>query len=142
MISKGPGMVNLGGLVQQRAVKRDWESTLRSWAAPPSQTERDRCDNAVRLIRAAIASHSILATMAVKVFAQGSYRANTNVAQDSDVDVTVCYQGAFFCDLFFGRRVPSGFVVGTGVCDVRGLQGDGRLGARPCLRARGRHAGQ
>jgi serine/threonine protein kinase len=30
---------------------------------------------------------------------QGSYRANTNVAQDSDVAVTVCYEGAFFYNL-------------------------------------------
>ncbi|MFD1787584.1 nucleotidyltransferase [Sphingomonas floccifaciens] len=72
------------------------EDQLARWAAPPSQTERDRMDNAERAVRNAIAASDALKARTVSVFAQGSYRNRVNVRQDSDVDVAVLCTDTFF----------------------------------------------
>lgn len=79
-------------------VSRDWEEMFRAWARPPSQTEIDRCDNAVSVVRNAIRSYVVFAMRDVAVFAQGSYRNGTNVRADSDVDVCVCCKDVCFSD--------------------------------------------
>ena len=58
-------------------------------AKPPGKTEQDRCDNAATAIRKAIEASDKLRSHRVSVFAQGSYRNNTNVRKDSDVDIGV-----------------------------------------------------
>lgn len=76
---------------------RDWESQFREWAKPPGKTEQDRCDNAVSAIRNAIGRSAKLNTRNIHVFTQGSYQNNTNVRQDSDVDIgVVCYDTFFY----------------------------------------------
>lgn len=77
---------------------RDWESTFRNWASPPGKTEQDRCENAERAIKNAIARSPQLNQRNIKVFTHGSYRNNTNVRQDSDVDVGVACYDVFFPD--------------------------------------------
>ena len=68
---------------------RDWESIFRSWASPPGKTEQGRCENAKGTINNAIARSPQLSQRNIKVFTQGSYRNNTNVRQDSDVDIGI-----------------------------------------------------
>jgi predicted nucleotidyltransferase len=80
-------------------VSRDWESTFRSWGQAPSQTERDKCENAKQAVRKAIAASSALAARSINVFAQGSYANRTNVRQDSDVDICVLCRDVFYYDL-------------------------------------------
>jgi predicted nucleotidyltransferase len=70
-------------------VSRDWEEQFREWAKPPGKTEQDRCDNAESAIRNAIKSSDKLKARDIKIFTQGSYRNNTNVRKDSDVDIGV-----------------------------------------------------
>lgn len=82
---------------------RDWESIFRSWASPPGKTEQDRCENAEKAIKNAIAASSQLNKRNIKVFTQGSYRNNTNVRQDSDVDI-----GILCTDTFFHGQLPEG----------------------------------
>jgi hypothetical protein len=77
------------------------EDTLTSWARPPSETERDRADNAARIVREAIGTDAALSRLNIRVFSQGSYRANTNVRLDSDVDICVLCSDTFFYDLDF-----------------------------------------
>lgn len=77
----------------------DWENTFSSWAKPPGKTEQERCENAERAIRNAIAASDKLNRRDIKVFAQGSYRNNTNVRKDSDVDVGILCYDTFFMDL-------------------------------------------
>ena len=75
-----------------------WEERFRNWAKPPGKTEQDRMENAEKAIKNAIhASHDLKARN-IRVFAQGSYRNNTNVRQDSDVDIAVVCQDVFFED--------------------------------------------
>ena len=69
---------------------RDWEQLFRNWSAPSSDTEEAKCDNATRMIREAVSEHGRLSAYEIETFAQGSYRNNTNVRLESDVDICVC----------------------------------------------------
>lgn len=88
-------------------MSRDWESTFRSWGQAPSQTEREKCENAERAVRKAIAASSALAARSINVFSQGSYANRTNVRQDSDVDICVLCRDVFYYDLPAGVLAES-----------------------------------
>ena len=78
------------------------EQSFQAWAAAPSAAEQTKCDNAVSVIRKALAADTALAKRNIRVFAQGSYCNRTNVRQDSDVDVCALCSDTMFYD------VPSG----------------------------------
>ncbi len=90
----------------------DWETTFRGWANPLSETEQTKCDNAERMIRDAVRNHSGLAALGVIVFPQGSYRANTNVRLDSDVDICVCCTKFFYAE--YAEGITSSSVGNSG----------------------------
>lgn len=83
---------------------RDWEAQFREWAKPPGKTEEDRCDNATSAIRNAVKASDKLCARSLSIFAQGSYRNNTNVRKDSDVDI-----GILCTDTFFHAPLPEGW---------------------------------
>jgi hypothetical protein len=72
------------------------EDTFKSWSQGPSQTESDKCTNAETAVKKAIRADNNLGNLDISVFAQGSYRARTNVRQKSDVDICVRYNGSFY----------------------------------------------
>lgn len=73
------------------------EERLRFWARSPSQTETDKCENAVRAVKAAIAASEKLRSRNVRTILQGSYRNRTNVRGESDVDIgVICGDEVFF----------------------------------------------
>lgn len=74
----------------------DWEDTFRRWSRPASDTEDEKRDWTERAIREAIQDSSELSGRSVRVFAKGSYKNNTNVRLDSDVDVAVEFQEIFY----------------------------------------------
>ena len=76
----------------------DWEKKFRGWAKPPAKTEQKRMNNAESAIRNAIQRSDDLRSRNIRVFAQGSYRNNTNVKQDSDVDIAVVCRDVFFAN--------------------------------------------
>ncbi len=78
---------------------RDWGSTFSNWAKPPGKTEQQRCENTERAIRNAISASEKLKNRNIKIFTQGSYRNNTNVKKDSDVDIGVLCYDTFFMEL-------------------------------------------
>src|SRR3989338_870350 len=75
-----------------------WEEKFQNWAKAPSQTEQEKCDNAVRAVRKAIESSDVLQYKNVEIFAQGSYRNRTNVKEDSDVDICILLKDVCFTD--------------------------------------------
>jgi len=79
-----------------------WEDTFRSWGSPPGKTEKEKMENTENAIKKAIHNDERLSSMDILVFAQGSYKARTNVKQDSDVDVCVRLNSPFFA------RYPEG----------------------------------
>ena len=74
------------------------EDSFISWSKGPAQAESDKCDNAAIAVRKAIKADDKLASLDITVSAQGSYRARTNVRQNSDVDICVCCNTTFFPD--------------------------------------------
>lgn len=74
------------------------ENSLVSWSNGPGQTEANKAANAENAVRKAIKADAALSNLDISVFTQGSYRARTNVRQDSDVDVCVRYNTNFFPD--------------------------------------------
>jgi len=95
---------------------RDWEATFTSWGAAPGTTETTKCDNAETAVRKAITASVKLSGKDIKVFTQGSYANRTNVRQDSDVDICVMYQGAFFSDYSMSEGLNKsvlGYIDGT-----------------------------
>ncbi|MDP9178961.1 MAG: nucleotidyltransferase [Gemmatimonadota bacterium] len=77
------------------------ESLFGVWAQPLSETEDEKCENAVGMVKKASAASSALNGRTIRVFAQGSYRNNTNVRAESDVDVAVCCSDTVNLDFTF-----------------------------------------
>lgn len=75
---------------------------LKEMAKPASDSEETRMDNARRMVIDALAVNGIIRDDEYEVFAQGSYANNTNVRNNSDVDINVCYTGAFY------YKIPTG----------------------------------
>lgn len=75
------------------------EETLTKWTKPPSDTEKSKLENAERMVREAISEDENLKSKRIEIFGQGSYANNTNVRVNSDIDINVRFQDAFFFDL-------------------------------------------
>ena len=93
---------------------RNWENDFNQWARPPGKTEDERCENAIKAVRNAVANSDKLKNRSLTVFPHGSYRNRVNVRQDSDVDVGVLCDDSFFYHLpegttneTFGLSVPA-----------------------------------
>lgn len=82
----------------------EWEARFRSWAGGPGDTELERYENAERMIRKAIVASPALENLNIEVFAQGSFKNITNIAQESDVDVCVCLKDAIYYDIPDGTQ--------------------------------------
>ena len=96
-------------------MSRDWESTFRAWSKPSSETEQQKCENAERMVRSAAKESIALKWKDIDVFAQGSYRNNTNVRTDSDVDICVLCKNTFFYDLSMAQGLtPAGLGIVPG----------------------------
>ncbi len=80
---------------------RDWESVCRNWIRASSDTECEKQENAEWMIRDAIKEYAPLAQRDIKVIPQGSYRNNTNVRQESDVDICVCCMNPYYTSYDF-----------------------------------------
>lgn len=74
---------------------RNWEDTFRAWSRPASESEDEKRDRTEQMIREAIGAASGIPSD-VRVFAKGSYKNNTNVRLDSDVDIGVEWTRTYF----------------------------------------------
>jgi hypothetical protein len=63
---------------------------------PGLRHEDEKARNTERMIREAIADDPLLQTLTIDVYAKGSYKNNTNVRRDSDVDIAVEYTGILY----------------------------------------------
>lgn len=79
---------------------RDWHEQFRRWAKAPSETEEEKGARAAGMIRDAIRGSDRLAKYdGIDVYATGSYRNNTNVRLDSDIDLAVVLRDCIFFEL-------------------------------------------
>lgn len=79
------------------------EDTFMSWTSPLSQTEEQRVENTVLMIKDAVTVYDKLSDCTMEIFAQGSYANNTNVRQNSDVDICVMLTSTVFCNYVDGK---------------------------------------
>ena len=85
----------INALVNREQRKNSLESKLSRWAESPSQTEADKCDHSVNMVKKAIAADPKLKDMDITVFGKGSFFNRTNIRSDSDVDVGVRLNGLY-----------------------------------------------
>lgn len=79
------------------------EETLKTWTSSLSQTEEQRVENTVSMIKNAVTKYDKLSDCTMEIFAQGSYANNTNVRQNSDIDICVMLTSTFFCNYVDGK---------------------------------------
>jgi len=72
------------------------EEQIAQWAKPPSETEDQKCLNAIQQ-----ATDAVRASFgnSVTIVRQGSHRNRTNIRVDSDVDIAVVHNGYYFPDI-------------------------------------------
>ena len=81
-----------------------WENLFSKWRKPLARREEEKCKNAIGMVSNAMNASETTSNLKLNIFTQGSYANNTNVREDSDVDICVCYGGpSFFPDY------PDGF---------------------------------
>lgn len=78
--------------------KGSLEATFQSWSQPASDSEEEKCENALRMIRDAINKSDVLSNYDINLIPKGSYHNNTNVRLTSDVDIAVKLKDVFFAD--------------------------------------------
>jgi len=86
-------------------MNRDWEQTFRDWSKPSSNTETEKCERAERMVRLAISNSRKLSQRNLSILTQGSYHNNTNVKEDSDVDIRVCCHDLIMTDYSFAPNL-------------------------------------
>lgn len=78
------------------------DEQLSNWTKPAFGNEKDKANFTESAIRDAISSHQLLKTLPIRVFAKGSYKNNTNVRRNSDIDVAVEFTGMIKTDFITG----------------------------------------
>lgn len=82
-------------------MSRYTEEQLIRFTAPISDSENQRCENIIGIVKDAIRDYGLKNNIAYlsldnyEIFLQGSYANNTNVRQNSDVDICVMYHPVF-----------------------------------------------
>jgi hypothetical protein len=100
----------LGGLI----ARYQWNSRFETWADPLSDSAEQKCQNAESVIRSALLNDPVINQLNISVFAQGSYKANTNVKSDNDVDICVRNNEVFVFDLPIGVTAIQAGISGVG----------------------------
>ena len=78
------------------------EETLKNWCKPASDTEDEKINRAINMIKGAISGCAELEDLEIETFVQGSYANNTNVRTSSDVDVCIMLKSTFFTEYPYG----------------------------------------
>lgn len=72
-------------------------------AEPASDSEETRLERAIEAVKKALGNSDIVLSSKYEIFGQGSYANNTNVRNNSDVDINVCYTDAYYYNLPKGK---------------------------------------
>ncbi|MFJ3477361.1 nucleotidyltransferase family protein [Streptomyces microflavus] len=74
------------------------EEKLTRYKARSSDTEQDKQDRAERMVRRAVDPWTGFKDISITCLPKGSYKNNTNVRADSDVDISVIHEGFHYYD--------------------------------------------
>lgn len=72
------------------------EDKLARYKNPSSDHEKDKQDRAERMVKQAVSGWPGFEDISLRILPKGSYTNNTNVRQDSDVDVAVIHKGLHY----------------------------------------------
>jgi len=72
------------------------EKQLISFTKPVSDTEEQKLENAKKAIKDAIYNDPKLSKESIEIFGQGSYANDTNVKNNSDIDINVMHYGCYY----------------------------------------------
>jgi predicted nucleotidyltransferase/putative intracellular protease/amidase len=75
---------------------KDWHETFKTWAKPPTEEEEKKGKRVADMINDAVRSSEALKLKTFEVYATGSYRNNTNVRLESDVDVAIVLKDTIY----------------------------------------------
>lgn len=109
---------------------KDWHETFKTWAKPASDTEEEKASRIADDLRLALRKHASLQNRHFDVYATGSYRNNTNVRLDSDIDIAVVLREAFFYQFSGGLTAAQ-----VGISDATYSYDDFRRDVSVALRA-------
>lgn len=79
-------------------MSRNWHESFKVWSKPPTEEEEAKGKKAADMIRDALRSCQALKSHNFDVYPTGSYRNNTNVRLDSDIDIAVVLTDAVFSE--------------------------------------------
>lgn len=91
------------------------ENQLESFTKPISDSENQRCENMIKMVKDAIQNYYSetrdykMNLSNYEIFLQGSYANNTNVKQNSDVDICVMYKNVFHYSMPEGYSLDSSY---------------------------------
>ncbi|MBD3584024.1 nucleotidyltransferase domain-containing protein [Flavobacterium selenitireducens] len=80
------------------------EDQLNNFRYPPSDTEEQKLANSEFAVREAIKNSAALKDKSTKIFGQGSYANDTNVRNNSDIDINVRLDSADFVKIPDGKN--------------------------------------
>ena len=95
------------------------ESQLESFTKPISDSENQRCENMIRMVKEAIQGYYgetrdyKMNLSNYEIFLQDSYANNTNVKQNSDVDICVMYKNIFHYNMPNVYSLDSSYIDST-----------------------------
>jgi len=99
------------------------EEMLNRYKEPSSPTEQDKQDRAERMVRDGVAAWSGFNGVSIRYLPKGSYKNNTNVKADSDVDIAVIDTDLYYYDTSLLTPADQAAISGGGVASASPLQG-------------------
>ncbi len=92
------------------------DEQLASWTKPAFGNEQQRAADTEAAIRNAVNNHQTLRGMNIRIVPKGSYKNNTNVRRDSDIDIAVVHQGYILPEYTEGASLAhAGLIPYTGI---------------------------
>ncbi len=89
ILSLGASMVLEQNLLPTPLNDAQWNDKFALWCRPPTDSEEARIQRAARIIKQVLATDAWLRHQGIEVIPQGSYRNNTNVRMNCDMDLCV-----------------------------------------------------
>lgn len=84
--------------LSQQTTNKQWEVAFSAWADGPGKTEQEKCERAERAVKTAVGKYAGLEGWDLTIRAHGSYRVNTSIQKESDVDIYVQLNNSNFFD--------------------------------------------
>src|SRR5260370_7629875 len=85
----------LAEALAQARTRQSWNERLEHWERPASDSEEATIERAAKMVRDVLVRNAWLSGEGVQIEPQGSYYKNTNVRQESDIDLRATHPGIY-----------------------------------------------